>query len=75
MNQVKAEVDRLAREKVDTAALEHYTTRVTRLFEQVRGRLPSGDAGPMQPGPGSEAGLLRVSSDDPRAPGGGHVDR
>ncbi|GAX79996.1 hypothetical protein CEUSTIGMA_g7436.t1 [Chlamydomonas eustigma] len=39
VNQVKAETDRLGREKVDATALEHYTGRVTRLFEQVAGAL------------------------------------
>ena len=37
VNQVKGDVDRLSREKIDTSALEHYTSRVTHLFEQVRG--------------------------------------
>jgi hypothetical protein len=38
VNQVRSEMDRLAREKIDTSALEHYTARVTTLFEQVVGR-------------------------------------
>lgn len=36
VNQVKSEADRLGREKVDTSALEFYTSRVSTLFEQVR---------------------------------------
>ena len=37
VTQVRSEVDRLGREKVDLTALEHYTGKVSVLFEQVRG--------------------------------------
>jgi hypothetical protein len=39
VNSVRSDLDRLSREKVDMAALEAYTSRVTKLFEQVSSTL------------------------------------
>ena len=71
VNSVRSDLDRLSREKVDMAALEAYTSRVTKLFEQVSSTL-SDDTRVVSEQMSEKVGQMRLEL---QSIGGGKADK